>query len=72
MAGKSDHDLLTELHAMCVFRCAKVEKHESTIYGNSRMGLVSRVAIMWWGLTATVSVATIVVGGLLLKHFGSL
>jgi len=69
MAGKSDRVLLEELHAMFGASLEKITKHDTTLYGNGRMGLVTKVTIMWLGLTTCVGVATTVVCGLLWKHF---
>lgn len=65
----SDHDLLTRLYAMCASRCEKVEKHEGLLNGNGRLGLKSKVAIMWWGLGIAVGIGATVAGGLFLQHF---
>jgi hypothetical protein len=69
MTSKSDHDLLVELHSMCGLRCAKVEKHDETLYGNGRMGLKTKVSIMWMGLSACCVFFTLGGGGILVVQW---
>lgn len=51
-------------HEDCARRCAK---HEQTLYGNGRTGLVTKVGILTWVQTVGVSLVTAVVVVLLEK-----
>lgn len=62
MTKKSDHDLLIEIHAMCCERCCKVEKHEATLYGNGKRGLVAKVHLLMWLLGIASSIGVIALG----------
>jgi len=66
---QSDHDLLIAIHAQCVGRCQDVERHRKTLYGNGKVGLVTKVHLLMWTLGIGTGVGTIVLGELLLRHF---
>lgn len=63
---ENQHSQLTR----CADCCKKIEKHETTLYGNGTMGLKSKVAIVFWVLGLVGSAAAIAVAGMIKAAIG--
>lgn len=59
---QNDHDLLVEIHANCGSCSALVKKHDATLYGNGRTGLVAKMRAVMWLLSFAGGIAVIVLG----------
>ena len=64
----SDHDMLVKIHTIVVEDVQPtIQQIKRTLYSNGRVGLVTKVSIMWWGLTGLVAAAATVCGGLAIR-----
>ena len=54
------------LDERCETRCGKIEKHEDTIYGNGRTGLVTKVTMLWWVFGFVAAALSAAMGGIVI------